>query len=265
VIESALLLVVTAAWYLYGLLRLRRRQTRGWGVQGWEMTAFAGGWLTLVIALLSPIATISDVLFSMHMTQHELLMLIAAPLFTLARPIVPMMFALPERWRVGGHGLFAWSAAWQRLTSAVAVFVIHGVVLWVWHLPLLYEAAILDDRVHLLQHVMFVSTASLFWWGLLRGRYGRAGYGTAVFYVFATVIHSGGLGALMTVSTAPWYPLYAHRAHAGVDPLTDQQLAGLIMWIPAGVVLTIFGLAIFAAWLGEAERRRRVVGGASGR
>ena len=223
-----------------------------------ELAAFLTGWVVLVISLLSPIATISEALFSAHMTQHELLMLVAAPLITLGRPLVPMMWALPARWRrrlKGGAGL---SPAWSRLTSPAVVFVMHAAALWVWHVPALYQAAVLDDRIHAAQHLMFTGTACLFWWGLTRGRYGRLGYGAAVFYVFATAMHSGGLGALITFATAPLYPLYVQRAGPGVDPLVDQQMAGLIMWIPAGVVLMIFGLALLSAWLGEAERRGKL-------
>jgi putative membrane protein len=243
-------LALSMALYLRGLARVRAPRM--------EVCAFVAGWCVLVVSLLSPIATVSEVLFSMHMTQHELLMLVAAPLVTLGRPLVPMLWALPTRWRhslKGGGGL---SPAWSRLTSPAAVFMLHAAALWVWHLPPLYEAAVLDDRVHALQHLMFTGTACLFWWGLLRGRYGRLGYGAAVFYVFATAMHSGGLGALITFASAPIYPLYVHRAQHGVDPLVDQQLAGLIMWIPAGVVLTIFGLALLSAWLGESERRAKI-------
>lgn len=243
-------LAVTFALYGVGATRIH--------VPRLELAAFLTGWVVLVVALLSPIATMSEVLFSVHMTQHELLMLVAAPLIALGRPLVPMLWALPARWRMqlkGGGGL---SPVWLRLTSPGVVFVLHAAALWVWHLPSLYQAAVVDDRVHALQHVMFTGTACLFWWGLLRGRYGRLGYGAAVFYVFATAIHSGGLGALLTFATAPLYPLYVHRAGHGVDPLVDQQLAGLLMWIPAGVILMIFGLAILSAWLGEAERRGKL-------
>ena len=243
-------LTASMALYLRGLTRVRAPRM--------EVCAFVAGWCVLVVSLLSPIATVSEVLFSMHMTQHELLMLVAAPLVTLGRPLVPMLWALPVRWRhalKGGGGL---TPAWSRLTSPAAVFILHAAALWVWHLPPLYQAAVLDDRVHALQHLMFTGTACLFWWGLLRGRYGRLGYGAAVFYVFATAMHSGGLGALITFAGAPIYPLYVHRAEHGVDPLVDQQLAGLIMWIPAGVVLTIFGLALLSAWLGESERRAKM-------
>lgn len=252
-------LAITGVWYLAGLARSRHGTAIG-AVRSWEAAAFAVGWLTLVAALLSPIATASELLFSVHMTQHELLMLVAAPLLMLGRPVVPFLWALPVRWRRGLKSRHTIAAVWRHATAPLAVFAIHAIALWIWHLPALYQAAVLDDGIHALQHLSFTGSACLFWWGLLRGRYGRLGYGAAVFYVFATAVHSGGLGALMTLSRSPWYALYVERARPGFDPLEDQQLAGLIMWIPSGVVMTLFGLAIFAAWLGESERRRRVAG-----
>jgi putative membrane protein len=99
----------------------------------------------------------------------------------------------------------------------------------------------------------------MFWWAMVHGRYGRRGYGLAVVYVFITAVHSGALGALLTFAPFPWYGDYVTRGAAHrVDALGDQQLAGLLMWIPAGVVFIILGLALFAAWMGEAERRVRL-------
>jgi putative membrane protein len=247
---AMVVLAASGSLYLAGLTRV--------SVPRGELAAFAGGWLTMAVALLSPIATLSEALFSVHMTQHELLMLVAAPLLTLGRPLVPMLFALPYAWRIRLRGATS-GRALSLLLAPPTVFALHLVALWIWHVPALYEAAVRSDSIHLVQHVSFVGTACLFWWGLLRGRYGRLGYGAAVIYVFATGLHSGGLGALLTLLQRPAYPVYVERAHLhGVDPLEDQQLAGLIMWIPAGVLFLIFGLAIFAAWLGEAERRRRI-------
>jgi putative membrane protein len=246
---AAMALAVSAALYAVGLWRMRARTPR------LEIIAFSTGWMVLAIALLSPIATLSEWLFSVHMTQHELLMLVAAPLIAIGRPIVPMMFALPARWRAAG-GSGSAGAALRLASSPLFVVSLHVLAVSIWHLPMLYEAAILDDRVHLLQHVFFAGTAALFWWGLLRGRYGRLGYGAAVMYLFATALHSGALGALLTFSDRPWYPLYVQRA-GNHDPLADQQLGGLIMWVPAGIVMMLFALAMFAAWLGEAERRRQ--------
>ena len=93
---------------------------------------------------------------------------------------------------------------------------------------------------------------------MVHGRYGRQGYGLSVFYVFLTAIHSGALGALLTVAPSPWYSYYVRQGSARqIDPLGDQQLAGLLMWIPAGIIFIVLGLALFAAWMGEAERRVR--------
>jgi cytochrome c2 len=129
-------------------------------------------------------------------------------------------------------------------------------VIWAWHVPSLYEWAVHDEAVHAVQHAMFVGTSALFWWGLLYGRYGRAGYGAAVFYVFTTAVHTGILGALVTFAGTPIYPSYGPTSLAyGTDPLADQQVAGLLMWVPAGLILTFLGLALFVAWLGEADRR----------
>jgi putative membrane protein len=217
-----------------------------------EIISSIAGWITLTIALLSPIATLSEWLFSVHMTQHELLMLVAAPLLAIGRALVPVLFALPKRWR----SQIAPAATLRLASSPTFVFLLHAIALWVWHLPVLYEAAVLDDRIHLVQHVCFAGTAALFWWGLIRGRYGRLGYGAAFLYIFATAVHSGGLGALLAFSNRAWYALYVQRAQGG-DALSDQQLGGLIMWVPAGIVMMLFGLAMFAAWLGESERRRQ--------
>jgi putative membrane protein len=141
----------------------------------------------------------------------------------------------------------------RTVTAPVAAWAVHGLVIWAWHAPVLYELAVRREPVHALQHAMFVGTSMLFWWGLICGRYGRAGYGAAVFYVFTTAIHTGILGALFTIAPAPLYSVYARVA--GIDALGDQQVAGLVMWIPAGILLTMMGLWLFAAWLGEAERR----------
>jgi cytochrome c2 len=138
------------------------------------------------------------------------------------------------------------------------VFLLQAIALWVWHIPSWYEAALHNDAIHALQHLCFVLAGSLFWWAMVHGRYGRMGYGLAVLYVFLTGVHSSALGALLTVSPSVWYADYARQGAAWqVDPLADQQLAGLLMWIPAGVIFIVFGLALLAAWLGEAERRVR--------
>jgi cytochrome c oxidase assembly factor CtaG len=103
---------------------------------------------------------------------------------------------------------------------------------------------------------MFLGTALLFWWTLLHGRYGRMGYGVAVIYVFTTAVHTSILGALMTFAQNVWYPIYDGRTAAWhLTALQDQQIGGLVMWVPAGIVFILLGLALLAAWIGESDRR----------
>jgi putative membrane protein len=223
-----------------------------------ERVAFWIGWTAAVTALVPPVDTMASRLFSMHMFQHEMLMLVAAPLIVAGRPILALLWALPAEWRVRvthGRGAALMVSAWAALTLPVVAWSLHGLAVWLWHLPALYEAAVRNESIHAVQHVTFVATAGFFWWGLVYGRYGRAGYGAAVLYVFTTLVHTGVLGALFTLSSTAFYPLYVERATATVDPVADQQFAGLVMWIPAGVVLTCFGLALFTAWLSASERR----------
>jgi putative membrane protein len=254
-----LLLAGSGALYAAGLVRLWRRAGVGQGIRRWQAGCFAAGWLALVAALLSPVDALGEILFSAHMAQHELLILAAAPLMVLGRPLAPFLWALPrdvreEAGRVSRSPAFA--AGWRLLTAPLVVFLIHGLALWIWHLPGLYQAVLDDGFLHALQHLSFFLSAALLWWSLIHGRFGKLGYGAAVLYVFATSMHSGILGALLTFAPRLWYPIYqARTSRWGLSPLEDQQLAGLIMWIPAGVVFILLGLGLFAAWLGEAERR----------
>jgi putative membrane protein len=246
-------LIVFGALYFTGSRRLR---TNGAIQRAVEPMAFAVGWSALVAAVLPPLDAASIARFSAHMVQHEVMMLVGAPLVMAGRPMSTCLWALPARWR---HSFAAplqgrlVSRAVRILTAPIVAWALHGSVVWIWHLPVLYDLAIRSEPTHALQHAMFVGTSMMFWWGLLCGRYGRAGYGAAVFYVFTTAIHTGILGAFITFGGTPLYSSYANLL--GENALADQQAAGLVMWIPAGALLTIMGIGLFAAWLGEAERR----------
>ncbi len=252
-------IALSSTVYAAGTARLWKRVGPGHGIARWEALAFGIGQLALVVALVSPVDRLSDLLFSAHMTQHEIIMLIAPPLIVLGRPIVALMWALPDELRPRAGELAARPGlrrGWRVATSPLLLLLLHGVVVWLWHVPSLFEAALRSEAVHAVQHATFFATAALFWWSIVRGRYGRAGYGLAVLFVFATAAHTSILGALLTVAERVVYPLYAERgAPFEVDAAEDQQLAGLIMWIPAGMVLGLAALALFAAWLGESSRR----------
>jgi putative membrane protein len=257
----AVSLVTFAALYGTGMVRVWRGAGTGHGIRYQDMLAFTCGWLALVAALLSPLDEWSETLFVAHMAQHELLMIVAAPLIALSSPLVAMLWAFPAPARYRLIDVVkrpAITTAWAALTAAPTVWMLHALALWIWHLPSLYAAALEHDEVHATQHLCFFLSAALFWWGLVRGRYGRLGYGAAVVYLFATALHSGVLGALITFSPDTWYPVYVSNSRAwGLTPLEDQQLAGLLMWVPAGMVFAAGGLAFFAAWLRESGRRAR--------
>jgi cytochrome c oxidase assembly factor CtaG len=250
-------ILVTVFLYTAGRIQMRRRSANR--LSPWPAISFAGGIAALVIALDSPVHTLGEQLFWVHMTQHELLMLVAAPLLVMAGPLVPFLWALPQRWRerLGrASKTKVWSATWIAISSAGAAWIIHAIALWVWHAPALFEAALHREWIHAVQHICFLGSALLFWWTLIHGRHGGLGYGASVVYVFTTAAHSSVLGALLTFAPRAWYPTYAATTQLwSLSPLEDQQLGGLIMWVPAGALLLVLGLALFAAWIGESQRR----------
>lgn len=243
--------IVTVALYVRGAARLDGNARLRW----WEKASFAAGWAAVLLALVSPLDRLSDILFSAHMTQHELLILVAAPLLVLGRPLVAFLHAVsPERRRAMQRAMRG--PVWRAATNPLAAVVVHGAVVWAWHIPQFWESALRSDLVHTVQHLMFFVTAAAFWWALIHGRYGRMGYGLSVLFVFITAMHTGLLGVLLTFAKMTWYPLHDERAVAWrVSALEDQQLAGLIMWIPSGVLFMLVALALFGAWLGDVERR----------
>jgi putative membrane protein len=256
---TAISLAAVVALYAAGVRRLWQTPAGRQTIGPWRVGAFLAGCATAAIALLSILDRWSDILFSAHMAQHELLMLVAAPLMVAGRPFIASLWALaPEgRSAIASAMRAGWLAkSWEIATGPLTVLLLHAFVLWAWHVPAMFEAALHDETIHVIQHLGFFLTAALFWWALIHGRYGRLGYGVAVLYVFATAMHTQILGALLTFGTRDWYPTHQARTlAAGLNPLADQQLAGIVMWIPFGVVFLFIGLALFAAWLGEAERR----------
>ncbi|HMI88816.1 MAG TPA: cytochrome c oxidase assembly protein [Polyangiaceae bacterium] len=254
-----LALATMSSIYAFGVSRLWRNAGRGSGISVREATAYGAGIFSLIIALVSPLDYLSDYSFLAHMSQHELLMLVAAPLVALGRPAVAFFWALaPAHRRVVARTAKspALRTFWRALSHPVTVLVLHGAVVWIWHARVLFDAAMQSEWIHGGQHLSFFVTAVLFWWAIVFGRYGRAGYGVGVLFVFATATHTSLLGVLLTLAQHVWYAAYETRAsRLGLDALDDQRLGGLVMWIPGGATLLLACLALLLAWLGEARRR----------
>lgn len=253
-------LALAATLYVAGVARLWLRAGIGHGVRVAEGAAYSVGLAAIVAALVSPLDALGDSLFSAHMVEHELLMVVAAPLLVLGRPLAAWVWAAPESWRSAIGGFFhrpAWRRPWQMLTGPWCAWVLHALALWLWHLPALFEAALENEAVHALQHVCFLGTALVFWWSVLGGA-SRHGRGIALLSIFTTMVHTGALGAMLTLSSTVWYPSYAPGAPAwGLTGLADQQLGGIIMWVPAGLVYIACGLWLSFRWLSSPPRDLR--------
>ena len=253
-----------AVAYAIGTRRLARRRANG----SWReprAAAFAFGLAALVVALISPLEALSQDLLSAHMAQHLLLVIVAAPLLVIGRPGLRILLALPVGWRrtIQRLGAAAPAAAVRRvLTHPVGVWAMHVTVLWAWHVPSLYEAAVRNELLHALEHVTFLGTAVLFWWVLAApARPGRRaiGRGPDVLYAAGAGVQGAALGALLTFATSPLYGIYVERAaRHGVSALQDQQVAGLVMWIPAGVIYLIAAGVLFVRWIQSVENETRL-------
>jgi putative membrane protein len=245
--------------YGVGIICLSRRSSAPGKLIGWRAVAFASGWLALVGALLSPLHALGEKLFTFHMIEHEIVMAVAAPLLVLARPIAALLWAWPRRLRLAlGAALTtaAIGAVWGWASRGRNATLLHGVAIWAWHAPALFDAAVTDVAMHRLQHLSFFATAVLFWWSVLR----RGEGGLGAWHLFVTMLHTAVLGALMALAPRVLYAAQTASAlQWGLTPLQDQQLAGVIMWVPAGTVYAGAALALTASLIrqsGEGHRKR---------
>jgi cytochrome c oxidase assembly factor CtaG len=252
-------LLISAVLYLAGSRRRAAASTLGRPVRRWHTALFWSGWVILAMALISPLHELGEHLFSAHMVEHELLMVAAAPLLVAARPIPAMLLGLPEGWR---RRLLSWARRpgprrfWSAATELRTATVLHIVVLWIWHLPALFTAALGSEAIHILQHLSFFLSALCFWEACWTRHVRRTGQGEAALMLFLVSVQAGFLGALLTLSARLWYPAdYDATAEFGLSPMEDQQLAGLIMWIPACSAYVVGGLIVAGRWLNTMERR----------
>src|SRR5205814_8101638 len=188
---SIIALIVSGWLYAQGLWRMWRGGGGvgrvGHGIRRWQAACFAGGWFTLFIALVSPLHPWGSVLFSAHMVQHELLMIVAAPLVVLGQPMAVMLKALPSsaaRKLAAWGNSRPWLRVWRFITGAFVAWLIHAIALWVWHVPALFQATLHNEWIHAAQHTSFLVTALLFWWAVVHGHNRALSYGMAVLYMF---------------------------------------------------------------------------------
>lgn len=252
----AIPLLATAAGWLVLVRRVRRLHPSS-AVPALRTAAFLGGLAVIAVALLSGIERYDTTLFSVHMGQHLLLMLVAAPLIALAAPVTQVLRAAsPEVRRrvllpvlhstvagVIGHPVVAWLA--------------FTLVAWASHFSPLFDLALENEGVHTAEHVAFLTAGLLFWWPVVAADPAprRLSHPVRALYLLLQMPPSSFLGMAILFATTPLYPHYASLGSPyGIDALADQQLAGGIMWLAGDVVLIGAILAVVAAWMRHEER-----------
>jgi len=260
------LIYVTVAGLMYVIGGLRpgtsRRRLSSRADEHLRELAFAAGLLTIVIALDSPIDYYSDQLFWVHMGQHIILLTVAPPLILMGRPWPRMWQALPLNWRASVGRTLAgagWTAPVRAIAKPAPAFVLFNANMLLWHLPAAYNLTLNHQWVHDGEHALFFFTGLLFWAhvvdpGPLRQR--MTWYWRAV-YITGAMIAGWVLAILLVLVKDPLYPHYADLVSrpGGISALTDQQIAGGMMWVPGSVAYSIALLAIFSRWASPDNER----------
>jgi putative membrane protein len=250
-------LVLTAViascwWYRTGVRALWRSAGRGAVVSRWQVAAFAAAVGIVVVALISPLDPLSAALFSAHMAQHVLLTLVAAPLLVLSRPLQTMSWGLPSHMR---RRLGRLEGRMRRLLAHPGLpglgLALFSLVFTLWHVPALYDGALVSDGIHALEHSTMLASALALWAPIIHPRRTHAGVGVVL--LFVSLIVSGVLAALLVFSPTPWYA-HAHTQDWGLTRLADQQLAGAVMWVLGGAIYVIAGALVLMHWLRTDER-----------
>ncbi|MFN2189257.1 MAG: cytochrome c oxidase assembly protein [Candidatus Promineifilaceae bacterium] len=268
-IEVILVFAVAASLYTRGWWRLRRRTS---GRQGrsrwhasalWRPVAYVGGLLILGIALMSPIDVLASQLFTFHMVQHVLLVMVVPPLLLLANPLPFTLWGLPESARTPAGGLLRRKSTFRRFlektTGAGLVWMMFVIVYWGWHDPNAYDLALRSAFVHDLEHISFFLVSVLFWWHAM----GAAPHihkpmtrGIRFAYLISAFPVTMVAGLAITFAKEPIYSYYEAMPRLwGISVMDDQSIAGVIMWVLGGMMYIIAALVIAARWLQGEEAK----------
>jgi putative copper resistance protein D len=249
------LLAAALGWLV--LVRRISRLHPGTPVSAYRTAAFLGGLIAIAIALLSGIERYDTTLFSVHMVQHLLLMLVAPPLIALAAPVTQVLRAASSETRRRILLPLLHSQAAGVLGHPVVGWLAFTLVAWASHFSPLFDLALESEGVHNVEHVLFLTAGLLFWWPVVGADPAprRLSHPVRALYLLLQMPPSSFLGMAILFAGAPLYPHYATLgAPYGVDPLADQQLAGGIMWLAGDVVLIGAILMVVAAWMRHEDR-----------
>jgi putative membrane protein len=246
------MLISQAALYSYLIYVARSDGRWGTDVRWSHVITFSLGLILIFAALVTPIDSLSnEALFSAHMVQHILLMLLAPACLLLGTPgyWIRTLYDLPILKRL-----------LPIVTHPLVTLIAFNAVMWIWHVPALYEGALGNSNLHIVEHMMFLAAGVLMWLPVTHDvPPGHVlSYPARMAYLFACMVSSSILGAIFTFAPDIAFPFYGSAPLAfGLTPMTDQQLAGLIMWVPGSGIFFIAILAVFAAWLNSEDHKAK--------
>jgi putative membrane protein len=255
------MIAVAAALYVRGVRSVRDR-TPGTPWPKGRSVAFGVGLALLFVAAVSPIGTYEDALFSVHMVQHLLIVMIAAPLLMAAAPVTLAIRASTPGFRRKVLLPFLRSKPVEFLTNPVVAWLLFASVLWGAHFTPLFDAALRNDWWHEFEHALFLGSACLFWWAVLGVDPSRwkLPYPAKVLYLFLAMPLMAFLGMVILEASEPLYPTYAATARVwGIDALADQHLAAFLMWVPSGLITLTVMLVVVGRWMRSEEERAKLV------
>jgi len=244
--------IAIIALYLYAVGPLRVKYRLGEPVKTSQAIAFLLGVNSIFLVLFSPLDRLSDdYLFSAHMLQHLVLTIVGPPLMIVGTPdwlIKPLL-----------RNRFIFRIA-KFLTYPFVAFTLYNVNFWLWHAPLLYDATLVNETLHIQEHMIFIVFSLIYWWPVfspLKEDLPPLSIGGQILYIFLGGMPTVALGAGLTFAPPLYTPyIYAPRVW-GLSPAMDQQLGGLIMWVPANIAYIIVASVLFIRWMQAQEAKQR--------
>jgi len=236
-------------------------------VRPWRIAAFYGGLLCVLVALESPLDYYSHFLMWVHMVQHLVLIMAAAPLLLLGQPALPLLRGIPvlPRRRAMGH-ILSWpwlgplNAVFRFISRPWMALLLFGGTFYIWHWPAFYNETLRSPFVHSLEHALFFGTALLFWLQIVdqTGFRPRMSFGRRSLYLLAAAVQNHVLAIVLAFSTTPLYA-YANLASrpGNISAMADQQLAGGIMWVPGVMLYGSVMLYCLYRWLTAEEQAQQ--------
>ncbi|KAA3662636.1 MAG: cytochrome c oxidase assembly protein [Chloroflexi bacterium] len=280
--EVILVLALAGILYSRGWRRLRGRTFEGKGngrkqsrtprgrwrlAVKWRLVSYWVGLFFVAIALLSPIDVLSRQLFLMHMIQHLLLIMFAPPLLLIANPMPFMLWGLPDGARLSFGSFLAWLLrkdapfrnSLMAITSPGFLWLLWAIFLYGWHDPYLYNAALYYEWVHDVEHLSFFITSMLFWWNITQAGpriHKKVGMMARVALALAAVPVNAILGAVLAFNPEPVYTYYLSVPRLwGISVMSDQQIGGVIMWVPGSMMFFLAAFILIARMVGKEEQK----------